>query len=87
MAELAIRYTENVNGKYFVDEMCIDCDACRQAAPTNFARHEDTGYSYVFKQPKGELEEQECAAAMEGCPVDAIGDFGEDCCGTQCGCH
>ena len=87
MAELANRYNNNVAGKYFVDDQCIDCDLCRQAAPMNFARSEEVGYSYVYKQPESEEEEQNCKEAMEGCPVEAIGDFGEECCGTQCGCH
>ena len=88
MAELANRYPENAEGKYFVDDMCIDCDACREAAPMNFARNEDTGYTYVFKQPVNEEEEELCKEAMDGCPVEAIGDFGDkECCQSSCGCH
>ena len=36
----------------------------------------DGGYSYVFKQPTSEDEEKLCKEAMEGCPVEAIGDNG-----------
>ena len=28
------------------------------------------------KPPEGEEEEQNCKTAMENCPVEAIGDFG-----------
>jgi len=77
MAELEDKYEENVTGKYFVDEQCIDCDLCRETAPQNFKRSEDGGYSYVYKQPENEEEEEFCKEAMEGCPVEAIGDFGE----------
>ena len=52
MAEIEDRYEDNVVGKYFVDEQCIDCDLCRQEASANFQRNEDAGYSYVYKQPK-----------------------------------
>ena len=76
MAELDARVPDNAAGKYFVDEDCIDCDACRENAPNNFTRNEDEGYSYVYKQPESDLELKECAEALKGCPVDAIGDFG-----------
>ncbi len=29
---------ENVPGDFFVDSTCIDCDACRQIAPSVFGR-------------------------------------------------
>ena len=76
MAEIEDRYEDNVVGKYFVDEQCIDCDLCRQEASANFQRNEDAGYSYVYKQPENEQEEAECQRALEECPVEAIGDFG-----------
>ena len=78
MAELTDRYADNIAGRYFVDEQCIDCDLCREHAPENFKRNEAEGYSYVYKQPEGEEEEQFCKEAMEGCPVEAIGDFGDE---------
>jgi len=67
----------NVEGKYYCDEECIDCDLCRSTAPDNFKRNEDLGYSFVYKQPENEEEETLCAEAMSICPVDAIGDDGE----------
>ena len=77
MAELQDKYADNIIGKYFVDEQCIDCDLCRETAPNNFTRQAEEGYSYVYKQPENEEEEQFCKEAIEGCPVEAIGDFGE----------
>jgi ferredoxin len=56
---------------------CIDCDLCRETAPANFRRSDDGGYSYVFKQPTTPEEEALCKEAMEGCPVEAIGNNGE----------
>jgi ferredoxin len=77
MAELANKYPQNVVGKYFVDDQCIDCDLCRETAPANFKRNDDGGHSYVYKQPESPEEEALCKEAMEGCPVEAIGDDGE----------
>jgi ferredoxin len=51
MADIANKYSENVPGKFYVDDQCIDCDLCRETAPANFTRSDDGGYSYVFKQP------------------------------------
>jgi ferredoxin len=76
MADVANRYPENLPGKYYVDNQCIDCDLCRETAPSNFGRNDDGGYSYVFKQPTSPDEEKLCKEAMEGCPVEAIGDNG-----------
>lgn len=77
MADAANRYPESVTGKYFVDNQCIDCDLCRETAPDNFKRNDDGGYSYVFKQPENAEEEARCKEAKEGCPVEAIGDNGD----------
>jgi len=75
MAELLYKYKDNVEGRYFVDEECIDCDLCREVAPSSFTRNNEIGHSYVFKQPENEEEEAACKEAMENCPVEAIGDF------------
>ena len=76
MADAANKYTENVTGKFYVDDQCIDCDLCRETAPANFKRNDDGGHSYVYKQPETPEEEGLCKEAMEGCPVEAIGNDG-----------
>src|SRR5215216_5086396 len=76
MADAANKYTENVPGKFYVDDQCIDCDLCRETAPANFKRNDDGGHSYVYKQPETPDEEGLCKEAMEGCPVEAIGNDG-----------
>lgn len=73
MADFDKKWSDNVEGKYYVDEQCIDCDACRTEAPEHFTRNDDHGYSYVFNQPQTEEEELKCKAALESCPVEAIG--------------
>jgi len=65
----------NVEGEFFVDSTCIDCDACRQIAPEVFA---DSGrYSYVYSQPRNEVERRKAIQALICCPVGAIGVNGE----------
>jgi ferredoxin len=77
MAFYANKYPDNIAGKFYVDDQCIDCDLCRETAPDNFTRNEDGGYSYVFKQPTSSAEETLCKEAQEGCPVEAIGSDGD----------
>lgn len=77
MADVANKQPESVQGKFYVDDQCIDCDLCRETAPENFKRQEDGGYSYVYKQPENDDEATQCQEAMEGCPVEAIGEDGE----------
>ena len=76
MADKTKKWPDNAPGKYYVDDQCIDCDACRAEAPDNFTRNDDNGYSYVVKQPGDEKEAAMCKAAMEACPVEAIGNDG-----------
>ena len=77
MATKEDKYEDNADGKYYCDTECIDCNLCRETAPDNFVDHED-GYSFVYKQPENDEEEALCVEAMEGCPVDAIGDDGNE---------
>jgi ferredoxin len=77
MANKEEKHNGNVPGKFYTDTQCIDCDLCRQTAPANFTRNDEGGYSYVFKAPETPEEEEQCRQAMEECPVDAIGDDGD----------
>ncbi|MEO6808412.1 MAG: ferredoxin [Isosphaeraceae bacterium] len=73
MADLSEKVPENVPGRYYVDRSCIDCELCRETAPGNFVRQDDEGYSYVVRQPADAAEDAACSAALEECPVEAIG--------------
>lgn len=77
MADIDDKTEKNVPGKFYVDSNCIDCDLCRETASDFFKRDDDEGVSYVCKQPESAEEEALCTEAMEGCPVQAIGDDGE----------
>lgn len=78
MADREDKNDDNVSGKFYVDTQCIDCDLCRETAPNNFTRSEDEGYSYVFKQPDNDEDVELCREAIEGCPVEAIGEDGAE---------
>lgn len=77
MADPKTKWKDNTPGKMFVDQSCIACDACVLSAPNNFAMHEEDGHAYVIKQPANPEEDTACKEAMDGCPVEAIGNFGE----------
>lgn len=77
MADLDQKWKQNQHGKMFVDQSCIACDACVLSAPSNFKMDEEEGHAFVSKQPESPEEEAACKEAMEGCPVEAIGDFGD----------
>ncbi len=76
MADINKKYPDNISGRYFVDNTCIACDACCIAAPDHFKMHEDDGHAFVVKQPQSPEEEELCKEAMEGCPVESIGNHG-----------
>ena len=78
MADKSTRKPDNTAGKYYVDDTCSDCNACNDAAPNNFGRNEDNGYSFVSKQPENDEELAQCIEAMSGCPTESIGDDCED---------
>jgi len=73
VAELAKRLPENVPGDFYVDDTCIDCDACRIFAPTVFS---DTGdQSAVFHQPETDEEILAAQKALISCPTASIGSI------------
>ena len=78
MADAANKYSQNVDGAYYVDDQCIDCDLCRETAPANFKRDDDGGHSYLYKQPENDEEVKLCEEALTGCPVEAIGRDGAE---------
>lgn len=71
MASLAQRLPDNVPGDFFVDDTCIDCDACRIFAPTVFSDKGDQ--STVFHQPETDDELLAAQKALITCPTASIG--------------
>jgi glyoxylase-like metal-dependent hydrolase (beta-lactamase superfamily II)/ferredoxin len=71
MADMRRRLAENIPGDFFVDETCIDCDACRQIAPTIFRDHGEQ--SSVFHQPATVEETRLASMSLVACPTGSIG--------------
>jgi len=76
MANKSDRLPENQPGPFYVDSSCIDCDLCRGNAPQFFRRHDEGGFSIVYKQPTTPEEISEAQQALEGCPSESIGNDG-----------
>lgn len=73
MARAIERLDENAAGRFFVDDSCIDCDACRQIAPAVFARSRRRGQSIVAAQPEAGEGERRALMALIACPTASIG--------------
>lgn len=71
MANLKLRRTENVNGDFYVDSSCIDCDTCRWMNPEVFYRVDEQ--SAVYHQPTNETERLAALQALLACPTSSIG--------------
>ncbi len=71
MAQVALRLPANVPGDFFVDSSCIDCDACRQIAPTVFRDEGDQ--SVVYHQPENDDDRLAAQQALISCPTASIG--------------
>jgi glyoxylase-like metal-dependent hydrolase (beta-lactamase superfamily II)/ferredoxin len=71
MANLDKRLDSNVAGNFYVDGTCINCDTCRQLAPTTF---EEIGeFSAVSCQPESDDHTHRAYQALLACPVGSIG--------------
>jgi glyoxylase-like metal-dependent hydrolase (beta-lactamase superfamily II)/ferredoxin len=76
MADLKKRVPENVPGDFFVDSTCIDCDACRQIAPSIFGEAPET--SFVRRQPVLPGDRRRALQALLACPTGSIGCLADD---------
>ncbi|GJL54053.1 MAG: MBL fold metallo-hydrolase [Nitrospirales bacterium] len=71
MANVKKRLPTNIEGDFFVDETCINCDTCRQLASETF--HEVDDCSAVYHQPREPSERLQAYQALLACPVGSIG--------------
>lgn len=71
MAKLNLRRSQNIEGNFYVDSSCIDCDTCRWMAPSVFT--EDAGQSAVYHQPQTPEQELAALQALLSCPTSSIG--------------
>ena len=73
MADPTDKYHRNVAGSFYNDNSCIDCDICREIAPSIFRRDDDDAQSYVWRQPRTAAQLALAYEALESCPTDTIG--------------
>ena len=78
MADQNNKWEENAPGSFYVDNQCVACGSCVSEAPDCFELNVDENHAFVKKQPESTNEEKDCRNAMKACPVDAIGDDGEE---------
>jgi len=76
MANPRKQVPENVPGDFLVDSTCIDCDACRQIAPSVFGEAAKT--SFVKAQPGSRTDRRQALQALLACPTGSIGCLGDD---------
>lgn len=72
VASLADRLPENVDGDWFVDSTCIDCETCMIVAPSVFAESARS-MSFVHHQPVDPRESLRARMALISCPTSSIG--------------
>ena len=71
MAHLNQRHPENIQGDFYVDRTCIDCDTCRWMAPEVF--HDMGDQSTVYRQPTQATDRLHAIQALLSCPTASIG--------------
>src|SRR5215831_7947215 len=74
MARIAERLARNAAGDLYVDSSCIDCETCRELAPSVFGRDDALGMSVVRAQPAAPADERRALMALVACPTASIGD-------------
>jgi ferredoxin len=76
MATFSDKLPVNAPGRYYVDSSCIDCDQCRAIAPDIFKRDEESGLSFVARQPETADEMAQVDEIISGCATSSIGNDG-----------
>lgn len=71
MANISQIHEKNIDGNFYVDNTCIDCDTCRWLAPKNFSDIGDQ--SVVYRQPENNEEKIQVLEALLSCPTSSIG--------------
>lgn len=71
MADIKKKLNTNVEGEFFVDSTCINCDTCRQLSPKSF--QENGEYSSVYNQPETITDVRAATRALLSCPTGSIG--------------
>jgi glyoxylase-like metal-dependent hydrolase (beta-lactamase superfamily II) len=72
VARLDQRHPDGVEGDWFADTRCIDCDVARHYAPELIGA-DDQGLSVFLRQPATQDEEMQVWRAALACPTQSIG--------------
>jgi glyoxylase-like metal-dependent hydrolase (beta-lactamase superfamily II)/ferredoxin len=72
VARLDQRHPDGVDGDWFADTRCIDCDVARHYAPDVIGTDRD-GLSVFLRQPTSPDEERQVWRAALACPTQSIG--------------
>lgn len=72
MARIDQRHPDNVQGPWFCDTRCIDCDVARHYAP-GLIEADAQGLSLIARQPQTEDEEAALWRAALACPTQSVG--------------
>jgi ferredoxin len=78
MANSKDSFTDNAPGPWYVDEQCICCGLCEDAAPEVFRLSDDGSHNLVHRQPATPQELADAENARDRCPVEAIGKDREE---------
>ena len=73
MANPQRSFTDSVPGSWYVDDDCICCGLCEDAAPEVFRLSRDGSHNLVHHQPATAEELADAENARDRCPVEAIG--------------
>ena len=76
MATITGRIPLNAADAYYVNSTCTDCSLCRDTAGDYFGRDEDSGLSYISRQPVTPEEIALVEEALNACPTASIGNDG-----------
>ncbi|MFN8576813.1 MAG: MBL fold metallo-hydrolase [Candidatus Sericytochromatia bacterium] len=71
MANILNKHPKNIDGNFFVDTSCIDCDTCRWIAPEVF--NDNGEQSIVYHQPENQEQKIKALQALLSCPTASIG--------------
>jgi glyoxylase-like metal-dependent hydrolase (beta-lactamase superfamily II)/ferredoxin len=72
VARIDQRHPDGVDGDWFADTRCIDCDVARHYAP-DLIGADDRGLSVFLRQPVTEDDERAVWRAALACPTQSIG--------------
>jgi ferredoxin len=72
LIELPLPTRLPLDGRFVIDETCIDCRLCQDLAPENFDNDFDNDVHFVSAQPETDGELECVLDALDSCPTESI---------------